>query len=72
MSKKSNFIESAVVRQNVLNNTFAVAAIQKELGLTGILFENANQLETDLKGLGFLFADTVEEADKLNSCNEKA
>ena len=40
MSKKSNFIESAVVRQNVLNNTFAVAVIQKELGLTGILFEN--------------------------------
>ena len=44
----------------------------RHAGITGILFENANQLETDLRELGFLFADTVEEADKLNSYNEKA
>lgn len=37
---KKDFIDSAIVRQNVLNNSFAVAAIQKEIGLTGILFEN--------------------------------
>ena len=37
---KNDFIDSAIVRQNVLNNSFAVAAIQKEIGLTGILFEN--------------------------------
>lgn len=40
MGKTNNFVGSAVVRQNVLNNTFAVEAIQQELGLTGILFEN--------------------------------
>ena len=37
---KKDFIDSAVVRQNVLNNKLAVDAIQKEIGLTGILFEN--------------------------------
>lgn len=37
---KKDFIDSAIVRQNVLNNSFAVAAIQKEIGLSGILFEN--------------------------------
>lgn len=37
---KKDFIDSAIVRQNVLNNSFAVTAIQKEIGLTGILFEN--------------------------------
>ena len=31
---KKDFIDSAIVRQNVLNNSFAVAAIQKEIGLT--------------------------------------
>ena len=37
---KKDFVESAVVRQNVLNNKLAVEAIQKEMGLTGVLFEN--------------------------------
>ena len=37
---KKDFVESAVVRQNVLNNKLAVDAIQKEMGLTGVLFEN--------------------------------
>ena len=37
---KKDFLESAVVRQNVLNNKLAVDAIQKEMGLTGVLFEN--------------------------------
>ena len=37
---KKDFTELAVVRQNVLNNNLAVNAIQKEVGLTGILFEN--------------------------------
>ena len=37
---KKDFIDSAIARQNVLNNSFAVTAIQKEIGLTGILFEN--------------------------------
>ena len=35
-----NFIDSAVVRQNVLNNKYAVDAIQKEIGMTGVVFEN--------------------------------
>ena len=33
---KKDFVESAVVRQNVLNNKLAVEAIQKEMGLTGV------------------------------------
>lgn len=37
---KKDFIESAVVRQNVLNNKFAMEAIQNTLGLTGVLFES--------------------------------
>lgn len=36
-------------------------------GITCIKFENAEQLEADLSELGFLFADTVEEANELNS-----
>ena len=36
-------------------------------GITGIKFENAEQLEAELSALGFLFADTVEEANELNS-----
>ena len=30
---------SVVVRQNVLNNTFAVEEIQKAVGIKGVLFE---------------------------------
>lgn len=36
-------------------------------GITGILFENAEQLEMELRALGFLFADTAQEANMLNS-----
>ena len=35
-----NLTESSIVRQNVLNNTFAVKEIQKAVGLKGTLFEN--------------------------------
>lgn len=38
MNKK--FIESAIVRQNVLNNTFAINALQQTLSLNGVIFEN--------------------------------
>lgn len=34
-----NFIESAIVRQNVLNNTFAINTLQQTLSLNGVMFE---------------------------------
>ena len=37
---KKNFIESAVVRQNVLNNTFAMDTLQQTLSLDGVMFES--------------------------------
>ena len=36
-----NLTNSAVVRQNVLNNTFAVEEIQKAVGVRGVMFERS-------------------------------
>lgn len=44
-----------------------IAAASTE-GITAIKFKDAEQLETELVRLGFLFADTVEEANDLNGC----
>lgn len=35
-----DLINSSLVRQNILNNTFAVQEIQKAVGVKGVLFEN--------------------------------
>lgn len=35
-----NFIESAIVRQNVLNNTFAINTLQQTLSLNGVMLES--------------------------------
>ena len=37
---KKNFVESAVVRQNVLNNTIAMDTLQQTLSLDGVMFES--------------------------------
>ena len=38
---KTDLTNSAIVRQNVLNNTYAVEEIQKAVGIRGVLFERA-------------------------------
>ena len=42
---------SAVVRQNVLNNTYAVEEIQKAVGIRGVMLEQSYRFE-DARGTG--------------------
>jgi hypothetical protein len=44
LSIKKNLTTSLVDRQNILNNRYAIEAIQEETGITGILFEGQYRL----------------------------
>jgi len=57
---------TAISRQNILNNKFAVAEIQKVVGIKGVLFEN------ELKFLKRQIADYFEVTERtIDNCLEK-
>lgn len=69
----TSLIQSEVVRQNVLNNRYAVAEIQKAIGLRGVLYEGeyyvtknqiANFLEVSERAITSCTQSNVDEVSK--------
>jgi hypothetical protein len=66
---EQNLTNSTIVRQNIINNTYAVQEIQTAVGLEGILFEN--ELRFTKKQLAQFFEITERTIDNYLEKHEK-